>query len=223
MKIVILAAGEGVRMRPLTLTTPKPLLVYKGKTVLDHLFDSLPDEIDEAIISVKYLAEKIKDHCGDNFHGRKVSYVEGEKNGNAMGFLQAKQYFVPDERFAVSYADEIITRSEINDCLKEKYSWLCYRVSNPKEVGIALVDKNNYITDILEKPQNSPSNFAANGFMVTDSNIFKYKPNVHKNGEYYFSDLMRQFATDHKVRAIEGDINHCQLTSEEDLNRLNNK
>src|SRR3989338_4680853 len=102
MKIVIFAAGEGVRMRPLTLTKPKPLLAYQGKTNLDHLFDRLPAEIDEAIITVKYLGQQIKDYCGTEFHGRRVHYVEGSSEGNALGFLAAKSFFSEGERFAVA-------------------------------------------------------------------------------------------------------------------------
>jgi len=49
-------------MRPLTLDIPKPLLKIAGKTLLDHIFDALPPEIDEAIIVVKYLAEQIKNY-----------------------------------------------------------------------------------------------------------------------------------------------------------------
>ena len=56
MKAVILAAGEGRRMRPFTLSIPKPLLQLQGKKVIDYVFDALPDEVDEAIVTVRYLS-----------------------------------------------------------------------------------------------------------------------------------------------------------------------
>ncbi|MEK9166111.1 MAG: sugar phosphate nucleotidyltransferase, partial [Patescibacteria group bacterium] len=59
MKAIILAAGEGRRMRPLTLTTPKPLLEIQGKAIIDYVFDALPEEVEEAVVVVKYLGEKI--------------------------------------------------------------------------------------------------------------------------------------------------------------------
>ncbi len=223
MKLIILAAGEGQRMRPITLTTPKPLVVYRGKTALDHLFLSLPNEIDEVILVVKYLGEKIKEYCGNELYGRKITYVEGEKNGNALGFIKTRELIKEGERFAVSYADDVLTKKEIEDCLKYEFSWLCYFVPDPKNVGIATIDSTNQIIDVIEKPRNPTSNLATNGFMIMNSDIFNYEPELHEvKNEYYFTDLMKKFAKDHKVFAVIGDEMHTQLTSPEDINRLNN-
>jgi dTDP-glucose pyrophosphorylase len=224
MKLIILAAGEGQRMRPLTLTTPKPLAVYRGKPALDHLFLALPREIDEAIIITKYLGHKIKAHCSSRFYGRKITYVEGESNGNAIGFLKTKVHLKEGERFAVSYADDILTRQEIVDCLKHEHSWLCYNVHNPHEVGIASINENNHIIDVIEKPKNPPSNFTANGFMIMNTNIFSYKPELHpEKKEYYLTDIMKKYAQDHNVVAVIGDTHHMQLTSMGDIDILNKK
>ena len=62
MKAVIPCAGEGVRMRPLTLRTPKQLLEVGGKPILVHIFENLPDEIDEVILVVGYLGDKIREY-----------------------------------------------------------------------------------------------------------------------------------------------------------------
>lgn len=139
MKVIITAAGEGVRMLPLTLATPKPLLKYRGKTNLDHLFERLPSEIDEAIIIVKYLGEQIKKYCGKNFHGRKISYVDGSEKGNAVGIFNAKDFFKPSERFAIAYGDEVFVGDELVRCLAHEYSWLCYHVADATKVGVLTV------------------------------------------------------------------------------------
>ena len=54
MKCVILAAGEGIRMRPLTLENPKPLLEIAGKPLIGHIVETLPSEIDELVLVVGY-------------------------------------------------------------------------------------------------------------------------------------------------------------------------
>ena len=105
MQVVILAAGEGVRMRPLTLTTPKPLLKVSGKVLLDYIFETLPPEVTEAVIVVKYLGEQIKAYCGESFHGRTIHYADGSDLGTAYSFLAAKPY-VTEDRFLFLYGDE---------------------------------------------------------------------------------------------------------------------
>lgn len=63
-KAMILAAGQGVRMRPLTLTRPKPLVEVNGRALLDHCIDRLRAEgIAEILVNVRYLADQIVDHC----------------------------------------------------------------------------------------------------------------------------------------------------------------
>ncbi len=76
MKAIILAAGRGVRMNLLTVDTPKTLLKVKGKALIDHVFDSLPEEIDEVIVVTKYLGDQIIEHMAGK-SGRKITYVEG--------------------------------------------------------------------------------------------------------------------------------------------------
>ncbi len=75
MQAVILAAGEGVRMRPLTLTKPKPLLEVLGKPLIRYATEGLPKEVTELIIVLGYRGEQIKAYCGTSFCGRTVTYV----------------------------------------------------------------------------------------------------------------------------------------------------
>jgi len=75
MQCVILAAGKGTRLRPLTENCPKPLVEVGGKTLLDHIVGALPSSVDELIIVTGYLGEMIEAYCGTEFHGRKVTYV----------------------------------------------------------------------------------------------------------------------------------------------------
>ena len=128
MKAIILAAGSGKRMRPLTLDTPKPLLKIGGKTFLDHIFLALPPEIDEVVLVVGYLGEKIRAYCGDNFHGRKIHYAEGSSRGNAYSFLSAKPFFRKGEKFVVMYGDELVLKEELRRVLSHPYACFVMRL-----------------------------------------------------------------------------------------------
>lgn len=204
-------------MRPLTLTTPKPLLKIQGKPIIDYIFDALPEEIDEVIVTVWYLADKIKEYLGNEYKGRKIHYVEGSPAGNVVGFINSKPYFTKGERFLVLYGDEIQPKDEIEQALKHKYGWVCVPVKDPTSSGIATLDESKIIIEVVEKPKNPTSNLAAAGTIVVDTDIFKYEPIKHENGEYYLSSMMGQFIKDHPVHAIFGKP-RPPTTSPEDLN-----
>lgn len=219
MKAIILAAGEGKRMLPLTLTVPKPLLMIGGKTVLDNIFEAFPEEITEAVIVVKYLGEKIKAHCGNVFHGRTIRYAGGSEKGNAFSFLAAAPYVKENERVMVLYADEIPSAENIRKCLVHEYSWLCKETARPKAAGVVKLRADGTIEEIVEKSENPPSNIAAIGLMVLPGEVFQYEPIQNANGEYYFSSMVNEFLRKEKVFAVitEGG---CSLTKPEDIPKV---
>ena len=222
MKIVILAAGEGRRMRPLTLETPKPLLRFKGKTVLDHTFEALPPEISEAVIVVNYLGDKIKHYCGSNFHDRPVSYVQGQTKGTGFDLLSARDQIAPGERFAIAYADEIFSAASLAKCLEHEYSWLCFPVSpeRARQSGIPTIDGAGKIIGVIEKPANPAGNVVLDGLLVVNSDIFSCEPVSDARGEYYLTDMMSGFIKNYDVYAVIGSA-QPPLTSPADLERLN--
>ena len=205
MKAIILAAGKGRRMLPLTLSVPKTLLKIGNKTVLDYIFDALPTEIDEVIIVVGYLKKKIQQHLGARYQGKIIRYVVQDiLDGSATALLGCQNFFLPKERFLLIYGDELPTDQEIKECLKYQFSWLCCPTENPKISGIPTLDNNKRILEVIEKPENPQSNIAAAGIMVIDSDIFSYQPVIHSSGEYYLTSLMNQFVAAHSVQAVFG-------------------
>lgn len=217
MKAIILAAGIGKRMRPLTLKIPKPLLKINGKAILDNIFDNLPKEIDKVILVVGYLKEKIQKHVGYFYKGRSVGYVIQEKlDGTARAVILCKDLFNKGERFLVLNGDEIQQKEEIKKCLRYKYCWVLTPANDPKTAGIARIGKSDRIKEVIEKPKKPKSNWSAAGTIVIDTNVFKYLPKKHSNGEYYFTSMMNQFLKKYPVYAVFGK-KRISLTSPSDL------
>ncbi len=143
MKCIILASGKGVRMMPLTANTPKPMLKVNGKPIITYVLDSLPDEIDEVIIVVKYLGKQIKKYIGHEYKGKKVSYVTGSSKGNAHSFLNTRDY-LNDERFLVIYGDEIPSAVNVKRCLDEDLSVLTFNFGIKDGVMVLNTDIFHY-------------------------------------------------------------------------------
>lgn len=143
MKAIILASGKGVRMMPLTAKTPKPMLKINGKPIITYVLDSLPDEVDEVVIVVKYLASQIKDFIGLEYHGKRVRYVTGSDKGNAYSFLNTREY-LNDERFLLVYGDEIPSAVNVKRCLDEDLSVLTFNFGIKDGVMVLNTDIFDY-------------------------------------------------------------------------------
>lgn len=125
MKAILLCAGRGIRMRPLTSKTPKPLLRVKGKCLIDYVLESLPSQVNEIIIVIKYRGNQIRMHVGETYRGKEVNYVVGSDRGNVYSFLATKKY-LKNERFLLIYGDEIPNPNNVKKCLKKDLSILTF-------------------------------------------------------------------------------------------------
>lgn len=220
MKAVILAAGKGKRMRPLTFKKPKPLLKVEGKTFLEHILDSFPVQINEIIIVIGYKGEEIRKFLGDKYKNKKIYYlVQKNLNGTGTALLLAKNYFKPKERFLIVYGDELVTKKEIKDCLACRFSWLSRRVDTPEKAGVVSFSPQGRIVSVVEKPKHPLSNFVVSGLMVVNADIFKHKPAKHRSGEYYLTSMMNKFIKNHNVRVVRG-IDNLYFSSLKDMDKF---
>jgi UDP-N-acetylglucosamine diphosphorylase / glucose-1-phosphate thymidylyltransferase / UDP-N-acetylgalactosamine diphosphorylase / glucosamine-1-phosphate N-acetyltransferase / galactosamine-1-phosphate N-acetyltransferase len=205
MQCVILAAGKGTRLRPLTETTPKPLIAVAGKPLLDHIVESLPSAVDELIIVVGYLAEQIKAHCGEEYFGRKVTYVEQvEQKGTGHALWLCKHLL--KGRFLFMFADDLHGPNDIARATSYTRSMLTLTTTTPERFGIVVRHPDGTLAEIIEKPEHPPSNLASTGVMVLDDNIFKFELKHEKNGEYFLTDVIEEYAKEYPIAVVEQNL-----------------
>jgi len=203
MKAVILAAGKGARLHPLTLTTPKPMLPLLGKPLLEHIIDDLPEIIDELIIVIGYKGEQIQKHFGTKFKHRSVSYIEQkEQLGTGHAALLAKPFLQEGERFLFMYADDLHHPQSIEKALDFEISMLVKEVEDPRPFGTVITDENGLVMEMEEKPEKPKSNLVNIGIYILDTRIFDFKPPLTKKGEYYLTDMIAEFAQKNPVQTI---------------------
>lgn len=206
MKAVILAAGEGTRLHPLTLETPKPLIEVAGKKIIERIFESLPDEIDEVIMVIDHLKEMIMEFLSDEFCGRRVRYaVQGEVKGTYGALLCARKYLMKGERFLVLNGDDMHSRSELEECLAYPRSMGVEKKVMPRYYSI-IVDKSGYAAGFnKEQSEDEKMNgvLVATGAYVLDWDIFDH-PGVPVNGgELGLPQTVFDQLDAHPVRVIE--------------------
>jgi UDP-N-acetylglucosamine diphosphorylase / glucose-1-phosphate thymidylyltransferase / UDP-N-acetylgalactosamine diphosphorylase / glucosamine-1-phosphate N-acetyltransferase / galactosamine-1-phosphate N-acetyltransferase len=202
MQCVILAAGKGTRLRPLTDNCPKPLVTVAGKTLLDHIAGSLPSAVDELIIVTGYLEEQIKAHCGEVFHGRPVRYVtQAEQKGTAHALWLCKDLL--KGRFLFMFADDLHGPQDIARATSYTRSMLTLTTDNPERFGIVVRHPDGTLAEMIEKPEHPPSNLASTGVMVLDTHIFEYELKIEKNGEYVLTDVLAEYARDYPIAVVE--------------------
>lgn len=202
MQCVILAAGKGTRLRPLTEHTPKPLIKVAGKPLLDHIVEALPSAVDELIIVTGYLEEQIKAHCGDVYFGRPVKYVtQHEQKGTGHALWLCKDLI--KGRFLFMFADDLHGPNDIARATSYTRSMLTLTTNTPERFGIVVRHPDGTLAEIIEKPQHAPSNLASTGVMVLDDNIFKFELKSEKNGEYYLTDVIEEYAKEYPIAVVE--------------------
>ncbi|OGY98215.1 MAG: hypothetical protein A2855_02840 [Candidatus Liptonbacteria bacterium RIFCSPHIGHO2_01_FULL_57_28] len=219
MKAVILAAGKGTRMQPLTLEKPKPLLEVLGKPILVHVLECLPPEIKEIIIVVGYMGDQIKTHLGDDFGGRKIHYVEQkELNGHIPALKLARQYLRPGEKFLILPADDIRGKDDLTRLVSHPLAVGVHEVEHPERFGIVVPSAKGTIADIEEKPKEPKSNLAATMAYVLNDSIFDYQEKMHGDGEYYLPPVIKQMARDKDI-FIERETGWIPIGYPEDLKK----
>lgn len=167
-------------MGPLTERLPKPMLEVAGKTLLEHKFDALPEDVHEIVIIVGYLKETIAAKFGDAYKGKKIIYVEQENivGGTMDALLQAKQYLT--EKFLVMMGDDIYTKEDIRAVLTHDWALLVQRVPDTKVGGRVIIDVDHHVTDIIENGEGEGA--VSTNMFALDPRIFDYPAVPKKAG-----------------------------------------
>ncbi len=222
MKAIILTAGEGTRMRPLTVTKPKTMLQVGGKPILQYNVESLRDAgIKDITMVVGYREEIIRDHFGNGTDfGVNINYVTQKERlgtahaiGSTMGTVEGN--------FIILNGDIIVDPILIKDII-DKYrsgnarsALVLTEVDDPSSFGVVELDGDR-ITNIIEKPEpgEAPSNLINAGIYIFDDQIFEAIKKTEKSqrGEYEITDsLLIQIKSDEKVIGLRSKNNWIDI------------
>ncbi len=193
---VVLAAGKGERLRPLTDDRPKVVLKVANRPIIEYVLENLSPFVDEFLIVVRYEKEKLVQTLGDEFNGKPIIYVEQlEGEGTARAIYSAKNY-IEDEAFLVANGDIYFeldgVKALIHEFKKQKAdaALLIKEFDDLSHFGMVNI-KENLVREIKEKP-GKIGGYANLGVYAFTPEIFRFieRTGVSARGEYEITDTL---------------------------------
>ena len=199
MQAVVLAAGEGTRLRPLTEDKPKALVEVDDRPILSHCFDRLIElDADELLVVVGYKKEKLIDFYGDSYEGVPITYThQRDPKGLAHALLCVEEHV--DDDFMLMLGDNVFDANlaDVVNRQREQRADAAFLVESvPWEEAsrYGVCDTNDYgeIVEVIEKPDDPPTNLVMTGFYTFTPAIFHACHLVQPSdrGEYELSDAV---------------------------------
>ena len=184
MKAVVMAGGEGSRLRPLTINRPKPMIPLVDRPVMGHIFELLKlHGITDVIVTVQYLASVIQDNFGDgSSYGLQIQYSVEEAPLGTAGSVKNAEHLL-DEPFLVISGDAL-TDIDLGSALRAHrerdaaVTMVLKRVENPLEYGVIITDEQGRVRQMLEKPSWGEvfSDTVNTGIYVVDHSVLSLIP-----------------------------------------------
>lgn len=187
MKIILLAAGYGTRLRPLTIKTPKCLVKIKGKPLLSYWLDLLCESNEYPIlINTHYLNDKVEDYLNKNRYRHRVTISYEKKLLGTAGTIRANKEFIKEDTVLLIHADNL-SAFNLEDFIKKHLNrpkecditMMLFKTDDPKSCGIVELDENEVVVSFHEKVK-SPSTNLANGavYLIENSVIREISKNM---------------------------------------------
>lgn len=202
MNIIIPMAGRGTRLRPHTLTVPKPLMPIAGKPIVQRLVDDIAKVCDAKIDNIGFIIgrdfgtdiennlKEIAEAVGAKGH----IYFQDEKLGTAHAILCAKDLL--DGNVIVAFADTLFRADFKLDPTKDGIIWV-QKVDDPSAFGVVKLDEDNTITDFVEKPESFISDLAIigiyyfkDGGFLKDEMQYLIDNNIKDKGEFQLTNAL---------------------------------
>ena len=202
MDAIILAAGFGTRLRPHTLTTPKPLLPLQGRPILDWLLAALPPSVDRLLVVVHYLAEQLEDYLRGQRrfpHWQTVKQAVPRGTGDA---LRSCREHLRSDPFLVLNGDDLYGAGDLAKLANCAAGVLVQEVAEPRKFGIAFLKPDGTLEKLVEKPDLDGTQLANTGAYVFPRNVFDTELKVSARGEYEATDYVSALAQARPVQVI---------------------
>lgn len=214
---VILAAGEGQRLRPFTALKPKVMIPIANKPIIQYVVEALvKNGIRQVVVVVGYRKEQVIDFFGSGgqFGAEMVYLTQEQQLGTAHALSQARE--VAEDKFLVLPGDNIIESGAIADLVTVKpNSILIKEQENVSKYGVVTL-RQGKVADIVEKPREAGSNLVNTGIYALSKEVFEFV-----EGELDLPAALRRMIAHHPLRALEAKGTWLDVVYPWDILQLN--
>lgn len=201
MKALLLAAGLGTRLRPVTNTVPKCLVPINGKPLLEYWLENLSEAgVDEFLINTSYLHEQVEEFVKNSKYSSMITLVHEDELLNTGGTLLANKDFFKDASFMLVHADNLsfCDFKEFIDSHAKRNSvceltMMLFKSDNPSSCGVVELDDSSIVQNFYEKVQNPPSNLANGAVYICEPSIFEFLESLNKKEIDFSNDVLPKY------------------------------
>ncbi len=227
MDAIILAAGLGTRLRPHTLSTPKPLLPVRGRPILDWTLAALPKTVERVIVVTHYLKEQVDDYLKQQKHFSDwVTVFQQTPRGTGDAFMSCRDAVKSDQVFVLN-GDDLYAGRDLDALSGKRQGLLVHAVDEPKKFGITFLRDDGTLERLVEKPDLTGRHMANIGAYLFPREALALTLPLSPRGEYEITDVVSQLVERGPFHAVEattwlpiGNEEQWRAAAELDLNVL---
>src|SRR3954471_12492327 len=201
MDAIILAAGLGTRLRPYTLTTPKPLLPVRGRPILDWTLAALPPGVVRVVVVTHYLADQVDAFLrSQQRHANWVTVHQQTPRGTGDAFRSCRGHVTAD-RVLVLNGDDLYAASDLAALAAKPAGLLVHPVEEPRKFGIVFTRPDGTLERLVEKPPLDGRQLANIGAYLFPRAALDVELPLSPRGEYEITDAVSAVAATRPVYA----------------------
>jgi mannose-1-phosphate guanylyltransferase len=226
MRALLLAAGLGTRLQPITRSVPKCLVPIRGRPLIDYWFDHLfaAGIFERVLVNTHYLARQVQDHVAKSPWAGQIDLVyEGELLGTA-GTIKANRHYFGGDSFMVAHSDNLTTfdvgqfvgahTARPPSCAM---TMLTFRTDDPRSCGIVELDASGVVTGFHEKINNPPGDLANAAVYLLTSEVANFIAGFDKSVIDLSTEVIPHFVG--RIMAVVGSGYHRDVGTFESLQR----
>lgn len=201
MKALLLSAGIGSRLRPITDTIPKCLVEIDKKPLLEYWIELLvQDGIYEILINTHYKSEMVVDFIKESKYKKYISIVHEEELLGTGGTLLKNKHFFGKDQIMLVHADNLslfpvkeYIKSHLNRPSNSIMTMMLFETDNPQSCGIVELDKQGIVVGFHEKVQKPPGNLANGAVYILENSVVSFIESLKKSTIDFSTEIIPNF------------------------------